>query len=335
MTTAHAMCLLTLATIALGRAAAPATQDPTPNASSPAGSQDAAVTTLKVETRVVAISAVVTGKDGRPLGGLTKDDFVLRQDGQEKPIRYFSQGSELPLTIALMVDTSGSQRTYIGDETLASDVFFETMLGRREDRAMLVQFDSHVLQLHSLTSSANALHLGLLGLRPDPTTPGGTLLQDAVYAVSKSILAKETGRKAMVILTDGGDNGSRKSLAEAIEQAQRADVQVYSILYSAWESGGPVALGTGLNGLRPAGPDPGLKLLEQLSESTGGRVFRVSRTLGLRQIYADIAQDLRLQYEIGYTPPPDIQPNSYHRLELKAKDKKLIVQARHGFFAQP
>ncbi len=293
------------------------------------------ITTLKVATRLVAISAVVTGKDGQIRGGLTKDDFILKQDGREEPIHYFSQGSELPLTIALMVDTSGSQRTYIGDETLASDVFFETMLGRKQDRAMLVQFDSRVQQLHSLTSSADALHLGLLSLRPDQTAPGGTLLQDAVYAVAKNILGRETGRKAMVILTDGGDNGSRKSLTEAIEQAQRADVQIYSILYSAWDSGGPVSLGGGLNGLHPAGPDPGLKLLQQLSENTGGRVFRVSRTMGLHQIFADIAQDLRLQYQLGYTPPPDLPPNSYHKLDLKAKDKKLLVQARHGFFAQP
>jgi Ca-activated chloride channel family protein len=281
------------------------------------------VTTLKVVTRLVAISAVVKGKDGEPKTGLTEDDFVLKQDGKEEPIRYFSQGSDLPLTIALMVDTSGSQRTFIGDEALASDVFFQTMLGRKEDRAMLVEFDTNVRQLQGMTNSANRLHLALSGLSPHASTVGGTLLHDAVYVVAKDVLAKETGRKAMVILTDGGDNGSRRSLAEAIEQAQRGDVQIYSILYSAWEGFGGV------------GKNPGLVTLERLSESTGGRVFTVTPTIGLREIFAQIGEDLRLQYELGYTPPADTRPNSYHKLELKAKDKKLTVQARKGFFAPP
>jgi Ca-activated chloride channel homolog len=313
-----------------GSAPNPASPTPNPSASSPAADANeaqGAVTTLKVVTRVVAISAVVRSKDGEPKTGLTKGDFVLKQDGQEVPIHYFSQGSDLPLTIALMVDTSGSQRTFIGDESLASDVFFETMLGRKEDRAMLVEFDTRVRQLQGLTSSASALHLALSGLSPDSSAVGRTLLNDAVYAVAKEILAKESGRKAIVILTDGGDNGSRRPLAEAIEQAQRADVQIYSILYSA---------SAGFSdGARPLGVDPGLEALRKFSESTGGRVFTVSPTIGLRAIFAEIGQELRLQYELGYRPPADTKPNSYHKLELKANDKRLTVQARKGFFEPP
>src|ERR1700730_9553758 len=132
-------------------------------AASPTPIQDTAqsqppVMTLKVVTGLVAISAVVRSKDGETKTGLTKDDFVLKQDGKEQPIRFFSRGSDLPLSLALLVDTSASQQTFIGDEALASDVFFETMLGRKEDRAMLVQFDSSVLQLKSMTNSASALH---------------------------------------------------------------------------------------------------------------------------------------------------------------------------------
>ena len=243
----RALWLATFAASALGQAVPPvATPQPT---SSPAQAQGSptpaagaaeadqaqgAVTTLKVVTRLVAISAVVKSKDGEPKTGLTKDDFVLKQDGKEVPIHYFSQGSDLPLTIALMVDTSGSQRTFIGDESLASDVFFATMLGRKEDRAMLVEFGNSVRVLQGMTNSASALHLALSGLSPHAALVGGTLLNDAIYVVAKDALAKETGRKAMVILTDGGDNGSRRSLAEAVEQAQRGDVQIYSILYSAW-----------------------------------------------------------------------------------------------------
>ncbi len=316
----RAIFVLMLLATGWGQSSAPA---PSPDA----GQSQESVTTLKVAARMVAISAVVKSRDGEPRTGMSKEDFVLKQDGREVPIRYFSQGSELPLTFALMVDTSGSQRTFIGDEALAGDVFIQTMLGRRQDRAMLVQFDNQVQALKTMTSSANELHLALSSLRPRASPVGGTLLNDAVYSIAKNYLAGETGRKAMVILSDGGDNGSRRSLAEAIEQAQRADVQIYSILYS-------MADMAGLPGHPPA-VDPGLQALQQLSESTGGHVFTVSHLMSLREIFAQIGQDLRLQYELGYTPPATTQPNIYHKLELKAKDRKLTVQARKGFFAEP
>jgi Ca-activated chloride channel family protein len=320
--TTRALCLLMLSASGWGQAASPSpAQD--------ADQNQQPVTTLKVVTGLVAISAVVKSKDGEAKTGLTKEDFVLKQDGKEVPIHYFSRGSELPLSFALMVDTSESQETFIGDESLASDVFFETMLGRKEDRAMLVQFGTSVLELRGMTNSASALHFALSRMSQRASAKGGTLLYDAVYTVAKDVLAKETGRRAMVILSDGGDNGSSRSLLEAIEQAQRADVQVYSILYSMRNS-----LSGGNTG-RPPEFDTGLGALEKLSESTGGHVFTVSQNMSLRDIFAQIADDLRLQYELGYKPPPDTKPNSYHKLELKAKDKKLIVQARKGFFQPP
>jgi VWFA-related protein len=314
--TAAIFCFLVLFTGARGQTAPP-------------DQNEQAVTTLKVTTRLVGISAVVKSKDGEPKEGLSKDDFVLKQDGKEEPIQYCTRGSELPLSLALMVDTSGSQETFIGDESLASDVFFESMLGRAQDRAMLVQFDSSVLQLKSMTNSANALHLALSSVRSRGNASQGTLLNDAVFLVAKNALANETGRKAMVILSDGGDNGSRRTIAEAIEQAQRGDVQIYSILYSMFND-----LSGGAPGHAPGG-DTGREALQKLSESTGGRVFTVSRSLSLREIYKEIGDDLRFQYELGYRPPQDTKPDSYHRLELKAKDKKLMVQARRGFFEPP
>jgi VWFA-related protein len=282
----QALYLLMLSAPVWGKAASPTPVQDADQSQPP-------VMTLKVVTGLVAISAVVKSKDGETKTGLTKDDFVLKQDGKEEPIRYFSRGSDLPLSLALMVDTSASQQTFIGDEALASDVFFETMLGRKEDRAMLVQFDSSVLQLKSMTNSASALHFALSHVSQRGSGTGGTLLYDAIYVVAKTALASETGRKAMVILSDGGDNGSRRTLPEAIEQAQRADVQIYSVLYSMRNS-----LGASDAGRAPAF-DPGLGALEKLSESTGGRVFTVSRTMSLRAIYDQIGQDLRLQYELG------------------------------------
>jgi Ca-activated chloride channel family protein len=315
---------LLLAGMAYGQAG-----EPLPSTVPPQSETPAAV--LRVTTRVVAISAVVKTHDGAPATGLTKQDFELKQDGKPEEIRYFSPGADLPLTLALLVDTSGSQRTFIGDETLASDVFLESMLGRPQDRATVVQFDSRVKMLGPMTSSASVLHMGLMSLGRDPSANGGTLLNDTVGVVAEKLLAKETGRKAMILLTDGGDHGSRSTLEQAVEQAQKADVQVYSILYSEAHEGGGRPGG-------PAGPlvvDDGLRALQKLSESTGGQVFEVSKGHSLRQIYAEIAQDLRLQYQVGYVPPPNLKPGSYHRLELRPKDRHLTLEARKGFFAKP
>jgi Ca-activated chloride channel family protein len=272
--------------------------------------------TLKVASRLVAISAIARDKSGQPVPNLTRDDFLLKQDGKPQPITYFSQGSSLPLTLALMVDTSGSQRAYIQDEIFAGRAFFPAMLTRPDDRAVLVQFDSSILQLAKLTTSVLTLQHALAYLtqshddivRPGP---GGTLLFDAICAVSHLELGTQLGRRAMVVLTDGGDNGSHFSQKDAIREAQRADIMIYTIYYS--------------NG----GGDEGV--LRDLSRQTGGREFTVGPASSLQQIYASIAADLRLQYELGYKPP-DTRPNKYHKIDLRATDKTLTIQARDGYF---
>ncbi len=322
---AHLFCLLTLLSPpVLAQAPVAKAQTPSPDASTP----QEPITTLKVTSRVVAVSAVVLSKSGEPAGGLTRDDFILKEDGHDEPIRYFSQGSDLPLTLALLIDTSGSQRTFIDDESLASDVFFDSMLNRPDDRAALFQIDARVLQLQPLTPSVDTLHLALDRLQTSPKTSGATLLLDAIRAVAKGPLAAATGRKAIILLTDGGDNGSRATLPEAIAEAERHNIQIYSVRYSIFD--GPTG-----SFPHPQSADPGLGILQHLSEGTGGRVFTVAPGTSLRSIYAHIAEDLRLQYELGYIPPTDLPPNSYHRLEVHARDKHLTVQARRGFFAQP
>jgi Ca-activated chloride channel family protein len=215
-----------------------------------------------------------------------------------------------------MVDTSGSQRAYIPYEIAAGRAFFPAMLTRPDDRAVLVQFDSSILQLAKLTTSVLTLQHALAYLtqshddivRPGP---GGTLLFDAICAVSHLELGTQLGRRAMVVLTDGGDNGSHFSQKDAIREAQRADIMIYTIYYS--------------NG----GGDEGA--LRDLSRQTGGREFTVGPSSTLQQIYASIAADLRLQYELGYRPP-DTRPNKYHKIDLRATDKTLTVQARDGYF---
>jgi Ca-activated chloride channel family protein len=216
-----------------------------------------------------------------------------------------------------MVDTSGSQRGFIRDEIAAGKAFFPAMLTRPDDRAVLVQFDSTIVQLARLTTSVPTLEHALAYLTQSHSdlraysTGGGTLLYDAIVSVSKLDLGAQLGRRAMVILTDGGDNGSKFSQKKAIEAAQRAGFMVYSVYYS---SGGG-----DLDGLT------------KISKATGGRTFTVSPQLTLQQIYAAIANDMRLEYELGYVPPAS-KPNKYHKIDLTALNKSFTVQAREGYF---
>lgn len=300
-------------------------QEPTPVPQEP-------LQTLKISTRIVGVSAVVLDNRGEPIKGLTKDDFMLKQDGAEQEIRYFSQDSDLPLTLALMVDTSTSQKMFIEDETEASEKFFRVMLTRPTDRAALVQFDYNVLQLQAMTNQPQTLKnsLGFLsmphtGPGGPPRGGGGTLLYDAVVATAQIELGGERGRRAMVILTDGEDHGSRYSLEQAVAAAQRADVVVYSVYYSADTFNSGMPRHPLFNRLS------GRDVLNDISNATGGHVFTVSSKTPLDLIYTQIADDMRLQYQIGYNPP-DATPGSYHKLELKPRAKHLTVQARVGFY---
>jgi Ca-activated chloride channel homolog len=304
---------LLLATLTATASASARTMQTAPNQN-----PDPPITTLKVGATLVAVSAIVRDATGQPVIGLTRDNFLLKQDGKPQQITYFSQGSGLPLTLALMVDTSGSQRAYIREEIAAGKVFFSAMMKQPQDRAVLVGFDNQIIQLAKITSSVTTLEHALAYLSQNNTDIGGfgrqgagTLLYDAIATVSKIEFTNQLGRRAMVILTDGGDNGSQLTQKKAIEEAQRADIMIYSVYYS--NGGGDIGV------------------LKDLSKATGGRVFTVSPTMPLQQIYAEIAADMRIQYEIGYRPP-DSKPNKYHKIDLKTTDKKLIVQAREGYF---
>ena len=285
-----------------------------------------AQTTLTISTRIVAVSAIVLDQHGAPVANLARDDFQLFEDDKPVTINGFTQDADRPLTLALMVDTSGSQKHFIADETSASELFFKAMLTRAEDRATLVQFDTGVFRLHAMTHDVDALEAALGHLAEDHrelesyTPRGGTLLYDAVCAVAEKSLAPEPGRRAMVLLTDGGDDGSRLTLDQAIACAERADVVVYSIFYS-------------------EKPDSdqghyGHLVLETLSTATGGRVFGVSKKTPLAAIYTQIEDDMRLQYQLTYRPA-EATPGTYHRLKLKLKDKHLKVYARTGYFTRP
>jgi VWFA-related protein len=296
-------------------------------------------TTLSVNVRIVAVDAVVRDQQGNLVMNLGKDDFALRDDGKPVPIRYFNRDNDLPLTVGLLIDTSSSQRVFFGDEAIASDIFLRNTLTHPNDRAFVVRFDSQVRLLQKLTSNLVELHnaLRLLDYQRDPLTGthGATRLFDAIDAVSREVIGQdgdgggshgeEPGRRAVVIMTDGDDNGSQANIATAIRQAQMADVAVYSVLYTDESANYP-----NVPGLRPSG----IEVMQQISRATGGRAFIVGAGTPIAQIFAAIAEDLRSQYRFGFTPPPS-KPGKFHSLALKPVDKELSVQSRAGYYAPP
>ena len=258
--------------------------------------------------------------------------------------------------MGLLVDTSGSQMRVLDDERSASHSFLDDMLREDKDKAFVIHFDHDVELLQDLTNSRDKLEkaLGLLG-RPefgqqsssDPRARGGhgggggTMLYDAVYLASDEVIKKQQGRKALIVLSDGVDHGSKETLETAIETAQRADTVVYSILYAddrpnANPFGGFGGGGMGHHGGRGRFPQEehpdGKKVLERISKETGGRLFEVSKKLTIDQIYSAIEEDLSNEYSIGYAPGTDITLG-YHKLQLTTKQKDYTVQARDGYYA--
>jgi VWFA-related protein len=347
--------------------------------------QDPAAT-MAVDVKVVTLPVTVRDKHGQIVRNLTKDDFVLAEDGRPQTIKYFSQEANLPLALGLLVDTSLSQRNVLGEERDASRSFLDQMLAQEKDKAFIIHFDHEVELLQDLTSSRDQLRKALDELQTPPqdhersqdegqSPPGGqrrmqrgggTLLYDAVFLASDELMKKQPGRKALIILSDGVDRGSKKSLESAIEAAQRADTVVYSILFKdtqreqgsyehqrrgglggSWPGGGggypgggggwPGGGGRGGRGggQRPsqeARPD-GKKILERISKETGGRLFEVSKKESVAQIYTSIAEELHTQYSLGYTPDKAESGEGYHKITLTAKGKDLSVQTRDGYYA--
>jgi len=343
----------------------------------PAGNQPP----ITVHVQVVNVLATVRDKKGAMVSNLTKGDFALEEDGRPQTIRYFANETDLPLKLGLLVDTSMSQRRVLGEERTASSTFLDQVLRVDKDQAFVIHFDREVELLQDLTSSRQKLQAALdllqmpqhsqedRGDSPDsgstqsPDTGGGggrggggrggargggTLLYDAVYLASKEVMAKQTGRKALIVLTDGVDRGSKKTLASAIEAAQRADTLVYSILFTAEEQGGGYGYpgmggmggrggGMGRHGGYPRYPQEsrpdGKKILEKLSKETGGRFFEVSKKHPIDATYDQIQDELRHQYSLGYTPNPPQNEPGYHKITLTIPNKDLTVQARDGYYS--
>jgi len=349
-----------------------------PNSDKPAA-------TFTSGVKVVNVLATVHDKHGKIVTDLSKDDFKLLDNGHPQTIGYFARETDLPLTLGLLVDTSLSQRNVLDQERTASYKFLQEVLRPTKDKAFVIHFDRQVELLQDLTASREKLENALDKLET-PTFEdasssggggnsgggggypggsgggrsghhgGGTELYDAVYLASTEILQKPQTRKAVVVLTDGVDHGSKVSLDRAIEAAQRSNTLVYSVLFAGEHDnnngnyGNRPHVGMGGGGMGRGGwgggrggqqPYPrqeeprvdGKKVLQRLSKETGGRFFEVTKKEPIDQIYADIQEELRNQYNLGYTPDKASTAYGFHKIDLTTDKKDLTVQAREGYYA--
>jgi VWFA-related protein len=235
----------------------------------------------------------------------------------------------LPLTLGLMVDTSGSQRRVLDAERGASLRFLDRIFRDNKDHVFIVQFDSTVQIPQPLTSSVRKLDEALAYVDTETMNQlriqngGGTLLYDAVIRACEEVTKKLTGRKALIVLSDGVDFGSEATLQDAVESAQRNETLVYSILYS-----DPSAYGI------LGGGSDGKRVLQRLSEDSGGSFFEVSKKQTVDDMFDILQEELRNQYSLGYVSDKPATLSEFRTIQLTAKQKGLVVQSRHRYWAQ-
>ncbi len=268
-------------------------------------------------------------KQGQILRDLKTENFAVLEDGRNQKIQYFARQSDLPLTIGLMVDTSMSQVKVLDRERGASYRFLDRVLRETKDQVFIMQFDMSVQMRQDLTASRKKLD-DALAYVDTPTnnqlrtvgSAGGTLLYDAVVKASNDTMRKLTGRKALIVLTDGVDFGSEANASAAIDAAQKADTLIYSIYFSdagAYGGGGPNGKG----------------VLERMSRETGGSFYAVSKKRGIEEIFDAIQDELRSQYSLGYVSDRSVSISEFRKLQVVTQPGGLVVQARSKYWARP
>jgi VWFA-related protein len=347
---------------------------------------DKPVATLKVQAREVLLPVTVRDKKGVFVTSLDKSDFTLTEDGRPQVIKSFSHEANLPYKIGLLVDTSRSVSGALENERKAGGQFVDVMLpaeprAKDPDEAFLIHFDHQVELLQDFTTSREKLHHELEDMgathqtRDDSQGPettgdererpthsrGGTQLYDAIYLASDELMKHKDGRKALVVFSDGVDRGSKDTMNDAIDAADRANVVIYTIYFKGEEErnsnfgypgghhggmgypgggGGYPGGGGGYpngGGQRRGGePKPavdGKKIMAQIAERTGGHAYEAKKKDDLDAIYKLISEELRSQYLLTYTPDKVDNDGGYHKVALKASKSDLTVTTREGYFA--
>ncbi|HVJ08448.1 MAG TPA: VWA domain-containing protein [Acidisarcina sp.] len=338
--------LLASATLGLQAQVAPSPDAP-PVSTAPdteSVAQDAPMETLKVNVNLVSLYFTVRDRRNGLISNLTRDDCSVFEDKAPQKLKNFSAEADQPLTLGILLDTSGSQQNVLPLEQQVGSQFLERIL-RPKDEAFLISFDVGVDLLQDYTSNAHQLQRAMnkavintaggngaggvpgIGQGPIPQhgTPKGTLLYDAVYLAANEKLRQETGRKAMILLTDGEDQGSQEKITGAIEAAQKANTIAYVLLIA--------DRGFYFNGM--IGGYTGDAAMRKLAEETGGRVIDVGNNgKKLEAAFKQIEDELRTQYLANYTPTNSKLDGSYRHIDIQCKGDGLKVQARKGYYAQ-
>lgn len=292
-------------------------------------------TTFKVNVNVVNLYFSVKDHKGMLVPNLTQNDFEVLEDNKPQTIKFFKSETNQPLTLGILIDTSPSQGRVLPMEQQTGAMFLRQVLTSK-DLAFVIGFDVNVDLLADLTTSTNDLNDALRrthigggggGLTPGPVptgrNAGGTHLYDAVYLAAHDVLGKEIGRKAMILLTDGQDQGSQLKIMDAIEAAQKADTICYVILIA--DRGFYGGYGMGYSGDSQ---------MRKLAEATGGRMIEVGNDeKKLHEAFDQLAAELRSQYNIGYTPSNSTLDGSFRKVQVKTKGEGYKVQARAGYYA--
>ncbi len=315
--------------------------DAAPVSHAPAAPEDEkSVATFKLQVNLVDVFFTVKDKNGNLVPHLNKNDCTVLEDKQPQTFKSFVAENNLPLTLGILLDTSGSQQRVLPLEQDAGSQFLERVL-KSKDEAFLLSFDVNVDLLQDFTNSPRLLSRAMSkaeintaggngaagipgaggGTVPTIGDPKGTLLYDAIYLSSREKLTQESGRKAMIILTDGDDQGSRVKISEAIAAAQKSNAMIYVILIADTGFYG----GWGYNGYSAA---------KRMSEETGGRLINVGNNgKKLEEAFAQIEDELRTQYAATYTPTNTKMDGTFRHLSLECRGDGLKVQTRKGYFA--
>ncbi|MGD0734064.1 MAG: VWA domain-containing protein [Terracidiphilus sp.] len=358
-------------------------------AQQPANNPPAA--TLKIQAREVVMPVTVRDKKGALVTTLKMSDFTLTEDGRPQTIKSFSRESNLPFRVGLLVDTSRSVYTAMDSERKAAGKFVDLMLPAdlkvtpaqggpsQSDQAFLIHFDREVELLEDFTNSRDKLHHELDDMgstraeqnssRGPETSDddrgggqtrsrGGTQLYDAIYLASHELMEPKDGRKALVVFSDGVDRGSKETLNDAVDAADRANVAVYTIYFKGEEERNSNFAGPGMGGGHHGGMGGGMpgggggpgggnrrnggsgeanvdgkKIMEKIATRTGARYFEAKKKDNLDEIYGQIAEELRGQYLMTYTPDKVDTDGGFHKIALKASNGDLIVVTREGYYA--
>lgn len=274
--------------------------------------------TITFDSALVNTLVAVRDEKGRFVSRLTKDDFIVLDDGKEQPISYFSQESDQPLTVALVIDRSRSVQSALSKAQVAARNFFSSVLRAGKDRAVVVAFDSGVYVVQDFTDDASALAAASSKL----TAAGGTSIFDAVYKTTRDKLGgDEEGRRVILLITDGDDTTSRASIDQAIEMALKNNVIIYAIRVS----------GDGSLNVRDLQGKP---VLDRLTEATSGRQFHLDGDENqLAGFFTTLQVELRSQYSIGYQFQTASSGRSFHKLTIKLKQATLRAFTRRGYYS--